>query len=70
MLDGLFLVLVPLAIPLSLHCLRPAWCYFNQEEVGSALAASLKEKHIKREDLFVTTKVIHHFHSPLIATDS
>eukprot|EP00904_Undaria_pinnatifida_P001850 jgi/Undpi1/11666/HiC_scaffold_36.g13961.m1 len=43
-----------------------AWCYFNQEEVGSALAASLKEKHIKREDLFVTTKLWNTFHRPAL----
>lgn len=35
----------------------PAWCYFNQVEVGSAIAASFAKGFIKREDLFVTTKV-------------
>lgn len=34
-----------------------AWVYFNQEEVGRALAASFKENHITRENVFITTKV-------------
>ncbi|CAM9881165.1 unnamed protein product [Ascophyllum nodosum] len=41
-----------------------AWCYFNQEEVGEAIAASIKEKHITRENLFVTTKLWNTFHRP------
>lgn len=50
-------ILIPLSIPPFSLLLSPAWCYFNQEEVGRALAASLKEKHISREELFITTKV-------------
>ncbi|CAM9880965.1 unnamed protein product [Ascophyllum nodosum] len=41
-----------------------AWCYFNQVEVGEAIAASIEEKHITRENLFVTTKLWNTFHRP------
>ncbi|CAM9297496.1 unnamed protein product, partial [Sphacelaria rigidula] len=43
-----------------------AWCYFNQEEVGSAIAASLEKKYISREDLFITTKLWNTFHRPAL----
>lgn len=46
----------PRLLPLTEY--RPlAWCYFNQEEVGSALSAAFKDNIITREKLFITTKV-------------
>ena len=58
-----------ITIPSLIHWLHPAWCYHNQEEVGGAIAASLKEKHISREELFITTKVSYCFwHATDIAT--
>jgi len=38
-----------------------AWFYKNEEEIGQALADIFKEGKVKREDLFITTKL------PLIA---
>ena len=53
-----------------LHALRTgyrhldcAWYYLNEEEVGQAIKDFLKENpSVKREDLFVTTKVWNHLH--------
>lgn len=40
-----------------------AWFYQNEEEVGDAIADFLKETpSVKREDLFVCTKVWNHLH--------
>lgn len=56
-----------------LHALRvgyrhidTAWGYNNENEVGSAIAEFLKTNKdgVKREDLFVTTKVPDHLHEP------
>lgn len=34
-----------------------AWVYCNQDGVGRALAAKIKEGVITRDDIFITTKV-------------
>ena len=34
-----------------------AWVYRNEEEIGDALAEKLSDGTIKREDIFITTKV-------------
>lgn len=34
-----------------------AWIYGNQDGIGRAVATKIKEGVIKREDLFITTKV-------------
>ena len=34
-----------------------AWMYMNEKEVGAAIKKKLDDKTIKREDLFVTSKV-------------
>lgn len=40
-----------------------AWFYKNEDEVGQALKDFLKENpSVKREDIFVTTKVWNHLH--------
>jgi len=56
----------------TLHALRTgfrhidtAWGYKNENEVGAAISDFLKEqKNVKREDLFVTTKVSDTLHKP------
>lgn len=53
-----------------LHALRTgyrhldcAWFYKNEDEVGDAIAEFLRENpSVKREDLFITTKVWNHLH--------
>jgi diketogulonate reductase-like aldo/keto reductase len=40
-----------------------AWYYLNEDEVGDAVQDFLKENpSVKREDLFITTKVWNHLH--------
>ena len=34
-----------------------AWNYFNEKEVGQAIRDKIAEGKIKREDVFITTKV-------------
>lgn len=53
-----------------LHALRVgyrhldcAWYYLNEDEVGDAVQDFLKENtSVKREDIFITTKVWNHLH--------
>jgi len=40
-----------------------AYCYANEDEVGAGIAAALKSGAIKREDLFVTTKLWCTYHT-------
>ena len=54
----------------ALHALRTgyrhldcAWFYLNEGEIGEAIRDFLKEKpEVKREDIFVCTKVWNHLH--------
>lgn len=41
-----------------------AWIYQNEEEVGKALTEKFAEDNIKREDVFVTSKLWNCFHRP------
>jgi len=41
-----------------------AWVYFNEGEVGDAIQKKINDGTIKREDLFVTTKLWCNFHQP------
>jgi diketogulonate reductase-like aldo/keto reductase len=42
-----------------------AWFYQNEGEIGDAIHDFLKENpNVKREDIFVTTKVWNHLHEP------
>lgn len=42
-----------------------AWFYQNEKEIGDAIRDFLKENpNVKREDLFITTKVWNHLHEP------
>ena len=51
----------------SLHALRhldAAWIYGNEDEVGKGIADCIKEGIVRREDLFVTSKLWNTFHDP------
>jgi len=41
-----------------------AWAYQNETEVGAAIKSKIEEGVIKREDLFVTSKLWNCFHEP------
>ncbi|RPA97331.1 glycerol dehydrogenase [Choiromyces venosus 120613-1] len=42
-----------------------AWFYNNESEIGSAIRDFLRERSdVRREDLFITTKVWNHLHEP------
>jgi len=41
-----------------------AWCYANEEEVGAGLECKLKAGKVKREELFITSKLWCCFHEP------
>lgn len=40
-----------------------AWFYGNEREVGSAIRDKIKEGKIKREDIFITSKLWNNFHA-------
>lgn len=51
------------ALKVGYRHLECAWFYANEDEVGQAIQDFLKENpSVKREDLFVTTKVWNHLH--------
>mgnify|MGYP003350838436 CR=1 FL=1 len=41
-----------------------AWMYANEDEIGVALSEKIKDGIVKREDLFITTKLWNNFHEP------
>lgn len=53
------------ALEVGYRHLDCAWFYLNESEVGEAVRDFLKENpSVKREDLFITTKVWNHLHEP------
>lgn len=45
------------AIDIGYRHFDTAWVYENEKEVGNAIRAKIADGVIKREDIFVTTKV-------------
>lgn len=52
------------AISIGIRHLDFAACYMNQKEIGVALTEVFKEGKVKREDLFLTSKLFNGFHTP------
>ncbi|KZZ92237.1 Aldo/keto reductase [Ascosphaera apis ARSEF 7405] len=56
---------VKAALKVGYRHLDCAWFYGNEHEIGFALHDFLKENQdVKREDIFITTKVWNHLHKP------
>ncbi|KAK7099584.1 aldo-keto reductase family 1 member A1-like isoform X4 [Littorina saxatilis] len=54
---------VKVAIAAGYRHIDCAWVYDNEEEVGQAIADKIADGSIKREDIFVTTKIWDNHHS-------
>ena len=52
------------AIQLGYRHVDAAWVYGNEGEVGNAVAKSIKDGFVKREQLYLTTKLWNIFHDP------
>ncbi|RYP56748.1 hypothetical protein DL771_011616 [Monosporascus sp. 5C6A] len=56
---------VKCALEVGYRHLDCAWFYQNEDEIGEAIRDFLRENpSVKREDLFITTKVWNHLHEP------
>jgi len=47
------------AVEAGIRLIDTAYFYFNEEEIGQALTEIFKEGKVKREDLFIVTKLPH-----------
>ena len=48
---------VKYAIEIGYRCIDTAFLYQNETEVGRAIRSKIQDGTIKREDIFITTKV-------------
>ena len=51
------------AIRIGYRHIDAAWCYKNQDEVGEGIQQAITEGIVKREDLWVTSKLWNHCHA-------
>ncbi|KAJ9598308.1 hypothetical protein L9F63_010986, partial [Diploptera punctata] len=58
------------AIDVGYRHFDTAWYYKNEKEVGAAIRAKIAEGVIKREDVFVTTKLWSSHHRPDMVVDT